>query len=148
MNAVFCVTTLLAVIYLSEAMPSKYKQELMSSITDCMKKYGMGKDEVVAVMRSFIPSEDTEKKCAVGCVMEKLGYIKDLTMDWEAVKSDHPSKYDTPDKVEKANKVADACVKIVSGKEADLCTLGLKGLACLHDQSQKLQLPIPDFSFE
>ncbi|CAH1391413.1 unnamed protein product [Nezara viridula] len=99
-------------------------------------------------MKTYTPPADKEKECAVGCVMEKLGFIKDVTMIWDVVKASNPDRYDTPENVEKANQVVDACAKIVSGKGTDLCELGVKGITCLRDQTEKAQLQFPHFSFE
>nr|BCX55338.1 odorant-binding protein 2 [Plautia stali] len=148
MNAALCLTTLLAVVCLSGAMSPEYKQKLMSSVSDCMKTHGLTKEEVIDIMKNEKLPEDKEKQCAVGCVMDKMGYVKDSTMDWDTVKAANPQKFDNPEDVEKANQVSDACAKAVSEKEADLCVLGVKAIKCIHENAAKFQLQKPEFSLE
>ncbi|CAH1391411.1 unnamed protein product [Nezara viridula] len=148
MNAVLCLTTLLAVICLSGAMTPEYKQKLISSLTDCMKKHGLEKEEVVELMKTDKLPEAKEKQCIVGCFMDKMGFVKDLTLDWATFKISNPEKFDSPEGIDKANQVVDICAKTVSEKEKDLCQLGVKTITCLHEQAQKVQLQLPDFSFE
>ncbi|XP_066908955.1 uncharacterized protein [Halyomorpha halys] len=148
MNAVLCITTLLAAISVSVALGPVYKKRLLSSLTDCMERHRLNIDEVMDIVKNEKLPEDKEKQCFVGCTMNNLGYVKDLILDWNEVKKTNPEKFDTPEEVEKANTVADACAKTVSGKHPSLCELGVRAIKCMHQESQKIKLPIPDFSFD
>nr|AOV87044.1 odorant-binding protein 27 [Halyomorpha halys] len=148
MNAVLCITTLLAAISVSGAMAPEYKKKLLTSLSDCMEKHNVDKEEIMQVIKNEKLPEDKEKQCLFGCLIDNMGYVKDLTLDWNLIKASNPEKFDRPEDVEKANTVTDTCAKTLSEKQPSLCELGVNAIKCIHQESLKIKLPKPEFSFD
>nr|BCX55347.1 odorant-binding protein 11 [Plautia stali] len=148
MNTLLFLTTLLSAACLSWAASDEYKMKVITSVTACAKEHGANIMDVIEVVKADKLPSNKAQKCVAGCFFNKMGYVTDSKVDWAKVKALNPKKYESKDLIAKADKVADACAKVVTQKITDVCELGIPPMKCLIEESKKAQLPKPDIKFK
>uniref|UniRef100_A0AAT9TZF0 Odorant-binding protein 16 n=1 Tax=Eocanthecona furcellata TaxID=696902 RepID=A0AAT9TZF0_9HEMI len=148
MNSLLFLTTLLSAVCLSLAASDEYKLKVIQAVAACVKEHNANIVEVIQVIHAEKIPTNKAQKCVAGCFFNKMGYVTDSKVDWAKVKALNPKKYDTKELVAKADKVVDACSKVVNEKKTDVCELGMAPMKCLLEESKKIQLPKPEITFK
>ncbi|XP_014281568.1 uncharacterized protein [Halyomorpha halys] len=148
MNSLLFLTTILSAVCLSWAASDEYKMKVIASVAACAKEHGANIADVIEIVKAEKLPTNKAQKCVAGCFFHKMGYVTDSKVDWAKVKALNPKKYESKDLIAKADKVVDACSKVVTQKNTDVCELGIPPMKCLLEESKKAQLPKPDIKFK
>nr|BBU59749.1 posterior midgut dominant protein [Brachyplatys vahlii] len=124
-----------------------YKKNLREALKCCASEHDAEMKDIFKAIRG--QGHDTHAaKCAVGCWLDKMGYIKNKKICWDSVKKDAQNLYEDKDDIKRAQKVVDKVSEDWREKITDKCRQPIRALRFLLKKAKKAGLSKPDYHFK
>nr|BBU59747.1 posterior midgut dominant protein [Coptosoma parvipictum] len=125
-----------------------FKKNLREALKCCASEHDVDTRDIFKALKNKGHSDTHAAKCAIGCWLDKMGYIKNKKICWESIKKDAQNLYEDEEEVEKAHKVVDEVSEQWREKITDKCREPVRALRFLLKKAKKSGLSKPDYHFK
>nr|BBU59748.1 posterior midgut dominant protein [Coptosoma sphaerulum] len=125
-----------------------YKKNLREALKCCASEHDVDTKDIFKTIKDKGHSDNHAAKCAVGCWLDKMGYIKNKKICWDSIKKDAQNLYEDEEDIEKAKKVVNEVAEEWREKITDKCREPVRALRFLIKKAKKRGLPKPDYHFK